>query len=210
MNAMRKLKSCTWLIVALVGLMLTGCKPAVTVNSEAETDGVERESDVKIVANEMPSEESKSSMLAAKEALFQRLSGALMEAMIEGGPTAAIKVCQSKAPAIAKEVSQEYGLKIGRTGVRLRNPKNLAPQWSSELTEELTDTPQFLSLSNGHSAALLPIKLQAQCVMCHGPEDQIIPEVKSELAKVYPDDQAIGFQEGELRGWFWIEMPSQS
>ena len=46
--------------------------------------------------------------------------------------------------------------------------------------------------------------------MCHGPEDQIIPEVKSELAKVYPDDQAIGFQEGELRGWFWIEMPSQS
>jgi hypothetical protein len=72
--------------------------------------------------------------------------------------------------------------------------------------EAKTDTPQFVKLSNGHSAALLPIKLQAQCLMCHGPEEQIVPEIKAQLAKLYPDDRATGFEEGELRGWFWIDL----
>lgn len=62
-------------------------------------------------------------------------------------------------------------------------------------------------LSNQQAAALLPIKLQPQCVMCHGPSEQILPEVKSALVDRYPQDQATGFEIGELRGWFWIELP---
>jgi len=27
------------------------------------------------------------------------------------------------------------------------------------------------------------------------------------LAAKYPMDQATGFKEGDLRGWFWIEVP---
>jgi hypothetical protein len=61
-------------------------------------------------------------------------------------------------------------------------------------------------LDNGQAAALLPIKLQAQCLMCHGPAEKIPLEVKTQLAKLYPQDQATGFQEGDLRGWFWVEL----
>jgi hypothetical protein len=43
-------------------------------------------------------------------------------------------------------------------------------------------------------------------VICHGLEDQITPDVKSQLAELYPEDRATGFKEGDLRGWFWIEM----
>jgi hypothetical protein len=42
--------------------------------------------------------------------------------------------------------------------------------------------------------------------MCHGPKEQLIPEVKEQLAKLYPEDSATGFSEGELRGWFWVEL----
>jgi hypothetical protein len=35
---------------------------------------------------------------------------------------------------------------------------------------------------------------------------QIAPVIAEQLAKLYPDDQATGFLEGELRGWFWVEM----
>jgi hypothetical protein len=35
-------------------------------------------------------------------------------------------------------------------------------------------------------------------------------EVKQTLAKEYPDDQATGFEEGDLRGWFWIEVPADA
>ena len=32
-------------------------------------------------------------------------------------------------------------------------------------------------------------------------------EVKNELASLYPNDQATGFKEGDLRGWFWVNVP---
>ena len=147
-------------------------------------------------------------MLAAKDALFKKLSGRLMETMTGEGPVAAIGVCKTEAPEIAKAVSEEYGLTIGRTGVRLRNSTNLPPRWSRQLVESQTDTPTFVTLSGGSAAALLPIKLQAQCLMCHGPKEQIAPDIQTQLGKLYPDDEATGFQEGELRGWFWIELPN--
>lgn len=143
-------------------------------------------------------------LLAAKDALFTKLSGKLMQTMAEQGPVAAIAVCNQEAPKIAATVSEEHNVQIGRIGVRLRNPKNAAPQWAEEWVAAKTDTPKFLTLADGKQAALLPIKLQATCLMCHGPKEQIAAEVLSELAKLYPEDQATGFHEGELRGWFWI------
>lgn len=153
----------------------------------------------------MPSEESKAAMLAAKDALFTRLSGRLMEAMADAGPAGAIGVCSQEAAKIADEVGAEHAVQIGRTGVRLRNPNNQPPEWAAALVEQKVDTPVFAVLSDDSAAALLPIKLQAQCLLCHGPEEQILPEIKQKLAQLYPDDRATGFNEGELRGWFWIQ-----
>jgi hypothetical protein len=162
---------------------------------------------VSIVAGVEPTQVQKDHMLAAKDALFTQLSSRLMEVMSSQGPTAAILVCQQEAPKIASEVSATQGLQIGRTGVRLRNPKNKPPQWATSLIEAQTDTPTFAKLSNGHAAALLPIMLQIQCLMCHGPKEQIAPEIQEQLTKLYPNDEATGFTEGELRGWFWIDLP---
>jgi hypothetical protein len=27
------------------------------------------------------------------------------------------------------------------------------------------------------------------------------------LAERYPADRAVGFEEGQIRGWYWVEMP---
>ena len=161
---------------------------------------------VTILKGESPSDAQRATMLAAKDALFTQLSGKLMDAMSTGGPAAAISVCKVQAPEIAKRVSEEHGLTIGRTGVRLRNQSNIAPEWASELVEAKVTEPSFVMLSNGNAGALLPIKLQTQCVMCHGLEDQITPDVKKQLTELYPEDRATGFNEGDLRGWFWIEL----
>lgn len=191
----------------LVGLVLfvAGCSTNSSVeNQEPETESTA----VTIVEGKSPSEASREKMLAAKDALFTKLSGRLKETMTGQGPGTAIAVCQKEAPAIAKAVSEEQGLQIGRTGVRLRNPGNVAPGWAEKLVRDKTDTPTFVMLDNGHAAALLPIKLQAQCLMCHGPKEQIAPVIQEQLTKLYPGDQATGFKEGELRGWFWIDLPS--
>lgn len=186
-------------------LFANGCSPRSGVEAQQSTA---EKATITIVDGQSPTEASKAKMLVAKDALFAKLSGRLMDAMINQGPSAAITVCKQEAPAIAKAASDEQGLQIGRTGVRLRNQDNIAPAWARELVGDKLDAPTFLTLSNGHSAALLPIKLQGQCLMCHGPKEQITPEIQEQLTKLYPDDQATGFKEGELRGWFWIDLPS--
>ena len=45
-----------------------------------------------------------------------------------------------------------------------------------------------------------PIVMQAMCVACHGSSDQISPEVKAKLIELYPNDKAVNYQPGQLRG----------
>lgn len=190
-------------LVLAVTAVGCGKESAPTVKQSSQ----DSESTRVIVEGKTPSDLQKQAMLAAKDALFTKLSGRLMETMGNQGPAAAISVCQTEAPQIAAEVSEEHGLRIGRTGVRLRNSNNQPPAWAKPLTDNKTDTPTFVVLDNEDAAALLPIKLQGQCLMCHGPKEQIAPIIQDQLAKLYPDDEATGFHEGDLRGWFWIEMP---
>lgn len=192
------------LFSVLACLAATGCQKPAAPLANPTTESTP----VSIVEGEIPSDEQQQSMLAAKDALFSTLSGRLMQAMQQQGPVGAIVVCQKEATTMAADIGDSHGLKIGRTGVRLRNSNNQPPAWAESMTESKVDTPQFVKLSSGAAAALLPIKLQGQCLMCHGPQGQIAPAVQDQLAKLYPDDRATGFREGELRGWFWIEMPT--
>lgn len=142
----------------------------------------------------------------AKNELMRRLSTKLIAAMSEDGPEKAITVCSGHAMAIARQVGAEQGVRIGRTSHRLRNPNNAAPAWALPLIEQRLSETHFASLDNGTVVALFPIRLQAQCLACHGPNDQLADGVKERLAELYSDDRAVGFQDGDLRGWFWVEV----
>jgi hypothetical protein len=189
-----------------LSLALLGCGEGDTAVAPQGDTRVRPDEGIVILADQRPTEAQIQAMVAAKDALFTTLSGRLMEAM-GGGPANAIAVCQREAGELAAEVGRTHNVKIGRTGVRLRNQRNQAPAWANDWIEQAVAEPQFAVLSNQQAAALLPIKLQPQCVMCHGPTEQILPEVKSALVDRYPQDQATGFAVGELRGWFWIELP---
>ena len=144
--------------------------------------------------------------IAAKDALFKKLSGRLMEVMKSQGPVAAIEVCSREASGIAESISESHGVKIGRTALKLRNPNNQPPYWVAPLMSEEATEPTFVDLPGGHTGALLPIRLQSKCLTCHG-GDEIPDAVQSKLAEFYPDDKATGFKEGDLRGWFWVDVP---
>jgi NADPH:quinone reductase-like Zn-dependent oxidoreductase len=61
--------------------------------------------------------------------------------------------------------------------------------------------------SDDKLAYLLPIRLGAMCTNCHGPSARLADGVAERLEEMYPNDQATGFKPGELRGWFWVEVP---
>lgn len=142
----------------------------------------------------------------ARDALSQRLLGELTSALESGGPAGAIPVCRDRAPRIAHEVSAEYGLRIGRTSHRLRNRDNAPPAWAAELVDAKSGETSYLELPGGSLGVLFPIRTAPPCLVCHG--ETIPTEVTEVLAKNYSDDRATGFRAGELRGWFWIEVPN--
>ena len=144
--------------------------------------------------------------IEAKDALFAKLSGKLKEVLTTQGPVAAIEVCSLEAKNMTQSVGKSLGLNIGRTAWKLRNSANQPPQWAKPLLEKATEKPLFTPLPNHRTGALFPIKLKAQCLICHGEKTFIPNNVQEELAKRYPKDQATGFKVDELRGWFWVEV----
>jgi len=145
--------------------------------------------------------------LAARDALFGELFRTLQATMTRGGPEAAIAVCRERAPEIAARVSTEHGLRIGRTSFRLRNPDNRPPPWAEPWIERHLEEPLHLAGPRGELGVLLPIRTAAPCLACHGPADRLAPGVAAALDRIYPDDRGTGFAEGDLRGWFWVEVP---
>lgn len=146
-------------------------------------------------------------ILTATNALASEMMGELTAALDEDGPAGGIRVCREKAPSVAVRVSETYGVGIGRTANMLRNPENVAPEWATPYVEAMVEDPTWVGGPDGELGALLPIRLKAECQMCHGPAETIDPDVMAAIHEVYPDDQAVGFSEGDLRGWFWIEAP---
>ena len=146
-------------------------------------------------------------MLTAVNALAAELMGELTAALDAGDASAAIGVCREKAPSVAANISEVYSVEIGRTSYRLRNEANVAPSWADAYVADLVEDPTYVGGPNGELGALLPIRLRAECQMCHGPAEEIDEGIQAALAEHYPNDQAMGFAEGDLRGWFWIEAP---
>jgi Protein of unknown function (DUF3365) len=136
----------------------------------------------------------------------------LQDGLARGGPRSALSACHSNSAAVSWRLARGEGIASGRTSDRLRNPTNAAPPWAAPLVQAnagrlARDVDGFAVDLGSKVGVLRPIVLQPMCTGCHGPADQISPEVRQVLADRYPRDRATGFTNGEIRGWYWVEMP---
>jgi hypothetical protein len=138
----------------------------------------------------------------------QQLKAALVTGLAEG-PASAIRVCREEAPAIAASLSVD-GVVMGRTSHRLRSPDNAPPAWAEPMLARYQSgevkAPAMAVLGDGRLGYAEPITVQPLCLTCHG--SQLSAEVSETLARLYPDDAATGFAEGDFRGLFWVEYPA--
>lgn len=146
---------------------------------------------------------------AAQKALTQYkqdLQAALQAGMAQGLDEA-ISACNTQAPQIADRLSQE-GIRLGRSSHRLRNPQSIPPDWAQPTLEDYlahpeTRLPRHVQLDNHRAGYIEPIVLKPLCTACHG--THLADPVATRLAELYPDDEATGFEPGDLRGIFWVE-----
>jgi len=149
---------------------------------------------------------------AAIRALQQRLSARLFEEMKKGGPTLAIGVCRDEAPALTAEIARAHGVRVGRTSHHLRNPGNVSPLWAERFVKagagkKAASVEALVVDLEDRVGVLRPIPTAAPCLQCHGPAERLSPDVRAFIKTAYPNDRAIGFEEGDLRGFIWAEAP---
>jgi hypothetical protein len=170
---------------------------------------------------EVPADwEARSSALADR--LTNQLKAELGAAMQSGGPAAAIEVCRIRAPEIAARLSAESGAQVSRTALRVRNPANAPDFYERTVMERFasdiqapTDTPvappeasiEWPNLEAGgvDHFYMRAIVMQPQCLPCHGAT--LAPEVARAIRQHYPQDQATGFEPGQLRGAVVVRWP---
>jgi len=151
--------------------------------------------------------------------LTTELKTELTAALQQGGPEQAIDVCRQRAPEIAARLSRESGAEVGRTALRVRNqanrPDELEQAMLHKLAEKLRpDTtgapPEALlevrTAQGVERIYLRAIPMQPPCFVCHG--KALSPALADAIRADYPDDQATGFDVGELRGAVTVRWPS--
>jgi hypothetical protein len=138
----------------------------------------------------------------------------LRDALDRGGPGTAINSCHLDVIRVSQRIGRERGVAAGRTSDRLRNPTNAPKPWAAPFVKEYAgrsarEIDGFAVDLGDKVGVLRPIVEQATCASCHGPVEELTPAVRRVLADRYPVDRAVNFTPGEIRGWFWVEMPKR-
>ncbi len=150
---------------------------------------------------------------ATTQAFGKTLKGELQAAMKVGGPMAAIQVCNERAPEIAADMIAESGYTLRRTSLK---PRATEPtDWERAVLKDFEarkagGTPvaeiawHDVTEVDGEKQLrfMKAIGTEGVCLNCHGPN--VDPKLKAEIDRLYPNDQAIGFKEGDIRGAFSV------
>jgi hypothetical protein len=144
----------------------------------------------------------------------------LTEEIGKSGPDGAIPVCRDKAPELARAASEETGWNIRRVSLKNRNPRAVPDAWERAALEDFDrraaagESPATLEkaeivIEGGKQSYryVRALPTQPVCLSCHGSPEQLTPAIKEKLKALYPDDRAIGYRPGEIRGAMTIRKP---
>ncbi|MFZ2306248.1 MAG: DUF3365 domain-containing protein [Rhodoferax sp.] len=161
-------------------------------------------------------EEARSVASAVPPKLVQVLTAEIAQ----GGVASAVNVCNEKAPQMAKAASQQSGWAIRRVSLRNRNPKAVPDAWERAALEEFDrraaagESPATLETSalveeggRKEFRYMKALPVQKMCLGCHGATDAIPADVVAKLQALYPDDKAVGYSVGQIRGAMTIRKP---
>ena len=150
------------------------------------------------------------------QAFMGNLQGVLQSRMKSGGPVSAIDACNTIAPQLSGAYSETSAWQVGRTSLKVRNSENVPDAWEKVALEEFDarkvmgeDPMQIVKTEvleeNGQQVfrMMKAIPTGEVCTVCHG--SNIAEPVAAKLDELYPNDQARGFEVGDLRGAFSLK-----
>lgn len=147
------------------------------------------------------------------QATFKRMAGEVEKNMKQGGVSQAAPFCNAHASELTAEMEEKFNVNIKRTSHKLRNEANaptdeeklILEQFETSISDGMALKPQVTLDEKGLPHFYAPILLKDKCVACHGVLGETMKHETDTIIKVlYPNDKAIGFKEGDLRGMWSI------
>lgn len=143
----------------------------------------------------------------------KKLKGELMAAMKEDGALSAINTCAEVAPQIEDQYSTEFW-QIKRVSDKQRRTSNKTDEHEQEILlkfavnneEGISFYDEWIESDSGKFYYYYkPLRIGKLCLNCHGNSEDIPTKVKEALNEQYPEDMAIGYKAGDLRGMFVVK-----
>ncbi len=158
-------------------------------------------------------EELKTALRSDAKTFMESLKSVLIKEIQTNGIMNAVSVCSDTAQILTNNYGVSKGIYIKRVSFKNRNPLNVPDDFESKVLKmfeekfnknQLKPEREYVELieQNGVYKVryMKPIFVQPECLNCHGTEEQISPQVKNLINKVYPNDKAKGYKMGDLRG----------
>ena len=197
-------------------LCLIGCKPDKPVDREAVKKELEAREFKRVTEGEIMAkgEEIAKSALKVTAQTFQ---SALMTAIQEEGVPGAIEYCNTNAMEIVKKLEDSLNISIKRVTNKTRNPADSLTGIEKEIWEAYNYNPsqataQLQEFSDTELIFTQPIMIgSGVCLNCHGGVGAEVTNENYELIKTrYPNDQATGYQLGDVRGMWRLIIPKKT
>jgi len=132
---------------------------------------------------------------------------------------AAAAFCAGSAESITKEINAKLPkhASVRRTALKTRNASNKADaidekvinEYIKAIEEKSFDPKSPIKLVKDENSTRVykPLLTQGACLKCHG--SAVSPEITKLIKEQYPQDQAIDFKEGSLRGVIVAEIKNK-
>ncbi len=158
---------------------------------------------------------------AVANLIVNQVRDELVREMERTSPMRAITVCKYSVPEIASNISREKGMRVTRVSLRPRNPSlGEADVWEQKVLldfEKRVTKGEKADVLEYHEVVREPagmafrymksIVVSAPCLLCHGPTEQLSEGVRAQLRQEYPNDKAVGYRLGQVRGAVSIKKP---
>jgi len=148
--------------------------------------------------------------------LVTTLGSRLQRAIGERGAAGALEFCSVEGLPLTAEVSRATGFEIKRTSSRLRNPTNAPDSLERAALDRFEaaaaagdSLPEHVVQRTpaGDFRYYRPLRVQSLCLQCHGHSADLAEGVDIALAERYPQDEATGYEVGNLRGLIRVTVP---
>lgn len=180
----------TIIVILSITVLFAACTPKQQQNASDKTIDLKKTEQL-----------GDSISMVLQQVLLQNVSSAMQK----GGAPFAIQFCNEKALKLTDSIAELYDCKIQRITDKNRNPVNLASEQDIDFIKQLETSNQKVLDIDSASVFYKPIKIPSKaCLSCHGTEQEIAPQTASLIQKLYPNDKATGYSEGDLRGWWKI------